>query len=114
MATKRRSHAKNSLYLSVLDEAEALEFKNALSMDGLDAEIALLRVQIKQMLSSEGKLDTRDLYLVLTALSRLISIRYHTTSQQKKGIKEAIGNVLRDIAFPLGLKVGEKFLSRNP
>jgi len=40
------------------------------------------------------------------ALARLVKTRYNITKEQKKGLKEAIGNVLRDIALPLGIGVG--------
>jgi len=39
------------------------------------------------------------------ALERLVKTRYNITKEQKKGLKEAIGNVLRDIALPLGIAV---------
>jgi hypothetical protein len=113
MRRKKSYRTENKLYLSVLDKAEALEFKNALAMDGLDAEIALLRVQIACLLSEADGPDRKELSLILSALARLISTRYNTTKDQKKGLKEAIGNVLRDIALPLGLKLGEKLIERK-
>jgi hypothetical protein len=39
-------------------------------------------------------------------LERLIRTRYNITKEQKKGLKEAIGNVLRDVAIPLGIGIG--------
>ena len=40
------------------------------------------------------------------ALERLIRTRYKITREQRKGLKEAIGNVLKDIALPLGIGIG--------
>ena len=40
------------------------------------------------------------------ALTRLVKTRYKITREQKKGLKEAIGNVLRDVALPLGIGIG--------
>ena len=40
------------------------------------------------------------------ALERLIRTRYKITREQRKGLKEAISNVLRDIALPLGISIG--------
>jgi hypothetical protein len=43
---------------------------------------------------------------VTNALARLVRTRYNITRDQKKGLKEAIANVLRDIALPLGIGIG--------
>ena len=40
------------------------------------------------------------------ALARLVRTRYNITKEQNKGLKEAIGNVLRDVALPLGIGIG--------
>ena len=39
-------------------------------------------------------------------LAKLVRTRYNITKDQKKGLKEAIGNVLRDVALPLGIGIG--------
>jgi hypothetical protein len=39
-------------------------------------------------------------------LARLIKTRYNISKDQKRGLKEAIGNVLKDIALPLGIGIG--------
>ncbi|RAL70698.1 hypothetical protein C1G86_0314 [Dehalococcoides mccartyi] len=39
----------------------------------------------------------------VTTLSRLLSARYNISRQDKGGLKEAIFNVLRDVAVPLGI-----------
>ena len=39
-------------------------------------------------------------------LARLVRTRYNITKEQKKGLKEAIGNVLKDVALPLGIGIG--------
>jgi hypothetical protein len=41
------------------------------------------------------------------ALAHLVKTRYNISKEQRKGLKEAIGNVLRDIAIPLGIGVAE-------
>jgi hypothetical protein len=38
-------------------------------------------------------------------LAGLVKTSYKMSKEQKKGLKEAIGNVLRDIAFPLGIGI---------
>ena len=96
---------KHGFYSKVLDEAEQLDFELASGVEGIDDEIALLRVKIKSILSN----DPENIKLIMQAtntLARLIRTRYNITKDQRKGLKEAIGNVLRDVALPLGIGIG--------
>ena len=100
-----RNARKHGFYAKVLDEVEQLDFELASGVEGIDDEIALLRVKIKSILSD----DPENIKLIMqatNALSRLIKTRYNITKDQKKGLKEAIGNVLRDVALPLGIGLG--------
>jgi len=96
---------KHGFYSKVLDEAEQLDFELASGVEGIDDEIALLRVKIKSLIAH----DPENIKLIMQAtntLARLVRTRYNITKEQKKGLKEAIGNVLRDIALPLGIGIG--------
>jgi hypothetical protein len=96
---------KHGFYSKVLDEAEKLDFEYATGVEGIDEEIALLRVKIKSLISH----DPDNIKLIMQAtntLARLVRTRYNISKKDKKGLKEAIGNVLRDIALPLGIGIG--------
>jgi len=95
---------KHGFYSRVMDEAEQLDFELASGVEGIDDEIALLRVKIKSLLADEPE-NIRLIMQVANALERLVKTRYNITREQKKGLKEAIGNVLRDVAMPLGIAV---------
>ncbi len=93
---------KHGFYSRVLDEAERLDFEQATDVEGLDDEIALLRVKIKSLLAH----DPENIRLIMQAtntLVRLVRTRYNISQDDKKGLKEAIVNVLRDVALPLGI-----------
>ena len=96
---------KPGFYARVLDEADQLDFELASGVEGIDGEIALLRVKIKSLLENEPE-NIRLIMQVTNALERLIRTRYQITKEQRKGLKEAIGNVIKDIALPLGIGVG--------
>ena len=96
---------KHGFYSKVLDEAEQLDLELATGVEGIDDEIALLRVKIKSILEKDPE-NIRLLAAATNALARLVKTRYNITKEQKKGLKEAIGNVLRDIALPLGIGIG--------
>jgi len=96
---------KHGFYAKVLDEAEQLDFELASGVNGIDDEIALLRVKIKSVLEK----DPENINLIMRAtntLATLVKTRYKISKEQRKGLKEAIGNVLRDVAVPLGIGVG--------
>jgi hypothetical protein len=98
-----RGRARRSLYSRALDEAEALEFELAQGVEGIDDEIALLRLKIRSLLER----DPENLKLIMeatTTLARLVTVRYRISADQKKALTSAIGSVLRDLALPLGIK----------
>lgn len=103
--TERAKRKPRSFYLRTLDEAERLEFQAASNIEGIDDEITLMRMQINDLVHQE---DLDDLVKAMRTLARLVSTRYNISRHDKKGIKEAIGNVLRDIALPLGISLGTK------
>lgn len=101
----KASARKPGFYAKVLDEAERLDFELASGVEGIDDEIALLRVKIKSLLENEPE-NIRLIMQATNALERLVRTRYSISKEQRKGLKEAIGNVIRDIALPLGIGVG--------
>ena len=108
---RRQEDVKNSpkvkrrgFYTQALDEAEQLDFELAAGVEGIDDEIALLRVKIKSLLSNDTA-DLKHITQATEALARLVKARYSISREQKKGLKEAITNVIRDVAVPLGISV---------
>ena len=86
-----------------LTKADNLELEKAGEIEGLDNEIALLRVKIKDLIEA----DPENMELLLRAsgtLARLVRTRYQITPEQKATLKDAIRKVLTDIAIPLGIK----------
>jgi len=96
---------KPDFYTKVLDEAERLDFELASGVEGIDGEIALLRVKIKSILEHDPE-NVKLIMQATNALERLIRTRYKITKEQRKGLREAIGNVLREVALPLGIGIG--------
>jgi len=113
-SSKRRPSAKKpGFYARILDDAERLDYEAASGVDGIDDEIALLRVEIKKAMSGGDAANLELLVKATNALERLIRTRYNITKEQRKGLKEAIGTVLRDIAIPLGIKLGAVAIERH-
>lgn len=94
---------KHGFYARVMTEAESLELEEASAIEGLDAEIALIRVKLRHLL--EEYPDRIDLHMkAANMIARLIRTRYNISAEDKKSLKEAIANVLKEVALPLGIK----------
>jgi hypothetical protein len=108
-----RNAVKHDFYLKILDETERFDFEKANGIEGIDEEIALLRLEIKKAIA--GGEDRNLLLLVKAAgaLERLIRTRYQITASQRKGLKEAIQNVIRDVLVPLGVNIGSAVLTKK-
>ena len=98
---------KHGFYSIVLDEEQQRDLI-AIDVEGLDEEIALLRVKIKSLVQRDPE-NMRLIMLATNALAKLIMTRYNIRKEDKQGLKEAIGNVLKDIAIPLGIGISSKF-----
>jgi uncharacterized protein YjcR len=95
---------KHGFYSKVLDREEQLDFEQATRVEGLDDEIAILRVRIKSILRHNPD-NIKLIAQATNALAKLVSTRYNISKKDKKGLKEAINNVLKDVALPLGIGI---------
>jgi hypothetical protein len=105
-----RGTPKPGFYTRVLDEAERLDFELASGVEGIDDEIALLRLEIKKAITGGDPKNLELMVKATNALERLVRTRYNISKEQGKGLKEAIGNVIKDVAIPLGIDIATKKL----
>jgi hypothetical protein len=108
-----RNAVKHGFYARIFDEAEKVDFTVAAGVEGIDEEIALLRLEIKHAISGG---DERNLMLLVKAagaLEKLVRTRYQITSTQRQGLKEAIGNVIKDVLVPLGINIGSAVVTKK-
>ena len=98
----------HGFYSKVLDEEQQREYTQAVEVEGLDSEIALLRVKIKSLVARDP--ENIDLITQGTnALARLTMTKYNINKTDKQGLREAIGNVLKDVVLTLGIGLGSIF-----
>jgi hypothetical protein len=113
MAVKEKGKRKSSprgFYSRALDEAEKLELEEASHIEGIDEEIALLRVKLRELVEEQP--ERTDLHFeAANIIARLVRTRYQITKEQKKSLKEAIQKVLTEVAVPLGVGIGIKAAS---
>ena len=98
---------KHGFYSRALTEAEKIELEEAACVEGIDQEIALLRIKLRELVENEP--DRIDLHLeAANTIARLVKTRYQITKVQKRSLREAIAKVLTEVAVPLGIGVGIK------
>lgn len=100
---------KHGFYSTVLDEKEQAAFDQAISVEGIDEEIALLRVKMISLLERDPE-NIRLISQATNTLIRLMIIKSDVDRKDPKSMKKAIYTVLRDVALPLGIKIGSRFL----
>jgi len=113
MAAKGKSEKKGNprgFYSRALDELKELELEEASHIEGIDEEIALLRMKLRELLEKQP--DKIDLQLeAVNIIARLVRIQYQITREQKKSVREAVQKVLTEVAGPLGIGIGIKVAS---
>ncbi|MGQ9676549.1 MAG: hypothetical protein ACUVX1_12880 [Chloroflexota bacterium] len=108
---KNQNARKHGFYSRALTEAEKLEMEEAVFVEGIDQEIALLRIKLRELIESSP--DRIDLHLeAANTIARLIRTRYQISREQKKSLKEAIHKVLTEVAVPLGIGIGTGIAKR--
>src|SRR5438046_3019095 len=79
-------------YELVLDEAERGLLEDAARIEGLDREIAVLRLRILRRLAAEGAegLDVADVELLIKA----VRVRHAISRREEEDLTEAVAGVL--------------------
>ncbi len=103
------SHADNSkkepnFYDSAMSEAERLLLPQARKVEGLDEEIALLRVKLATVLAEHPE-DTELVLKSVGVLTRVIATRYRLSQKAEQDLYQSVLGVLRGIGgamFPEG------------
>jgi len=103
-APKGNQNARtHGFYSQVLDEAEKLQLDEARAVEGIDEEIAILRVKLLTLINQHP--DRIDMQMIAAStIARLVRTKFNITSGQKKSLKDAITKALTEIAVPLGIK----------
>jgi len=105
----KRKGSLGSFYSQSLGESEKRELEEASNIEGIDQEIALLRLKLRQLLQQQpGRIDLH--FEAANTIARLVKIQYQITREQQTSLKEAIQKVLTEVAVPLGIEVRGEIL----
>jgi hypothetical protein len=94
----------HGFYVKALDEEERQNFQQATEVEGLDSEIALMRVKIQSMVARDPD-NLKMITQAVTALARVIMTKFNISKSDKKTFAEAMENALKDIVIPGGVGV---------
>ena len=95
---------KHGFYSNVLTPDERQSLENAVYVDGIDNEIALLRVKLQSIV----KHDPDNIELIakaVTALTKMLMAR-KSIGKDEGGLKQAVKDALKDLALPVGIGIG--------
>jgi hypothetical protein len=95
---------KHGYYSDILEPEQQREYEEAISVDGLDEEIALMRVKIKSIYEKDPD-NLKLLTLALNSLVKLVIVKYGISKNDKKTLIEKISDVLKNYAFALGFAI---------
>ena len=101
-ATKRRRTPKlaREFYASALEEAERIELEEAAEIEGLDEEIAVLRVKLRKALVEHPE-DRQLMMRGIELLVKAVSARYRLSKQAQEDLAESIDGVIRGVGGAL-------------
>jgi len=101
----KQNRRKHGFYSKALTDASRLHLEEAANIEGVDEEIAVLRLKLRDLVQNHP--DRVDLQIKLAnAIGRMVRTRYQLGKDEKRPVRDAIANVLREVAAPLGIGVG--------
>jgi hypothetical protein len=102
---QRRAKLAQDFYGSALDAAERVGLEAASDIEGLDREIALLRLKLREVLSKRPE-DLQVMLRGIELLVKAVSARYRLSKEAEEHLAESIDGVVRGVG---GLLMPEAF-----
>jgi hypothetical protein len=92
-------------YSRALSKAERVRLAKARQVEGIDQEIALLRLKLRQLVEKHpDKLDL--LFKGVNLLLRAVATRYRLSPRAEDDLSKSITGVLQGVGHALGLEEG--------
>ena len=94
----------HGFYSDALDDAELADLARAREIQGLDEEIALLRVKLKRIARLNPD-NASVLIKALEALSRALVAKHRISGEARAGLDAALSQALTELSNELGIPV---------
>lgn len=82
-----RTSKAESFYERILDEAERSSLAHALEVEGVDQELAMLRLRLRALLEQES-FDFSLMLRAVESVRRLVATRYRLTPEQSQAFSD--------------------------
>jgi hypothetical protein len=99
-AAKRARAAARNFYGQALDQAERQDLERAQEIEGLDDEIALMRVRLKRAVEERPE-DVQLFVKGLDILVRAVGARYRLSPKSRKDLAENLAATLNSLGDQL-------------
>jgi hypothetical protein len=87
--TRRAPARPRGFYVSALNEAERQALSDAMQVDGVDQEIALLRLRLRTAITKQPE-DLSLMFKGIALLARLVATRYGLGKTGREEMQEAL------------------------
>ena len=87
--TRRARATPRGFYVSALSEAERLSLSEAMQVEGVDQEIALLRLRLRSAIAEEPE-DLSLMFKGIALLARVVATRYGLGKTGREEMQEAL------------------------
>ena len=87
--TRRARATPRGFYVAAMTEAERLALAEAMSVDGVDQEIALLRLRLRSAIIAEPK-DLPLMFKGIELLAKVVATRYGLGKTGREEMQEAL------------------------
>ncbi|MDO8472686.1 MAG: hypothetical protein Q7T05_02590 [Dehalococcoidia bacterium] len=102
-ALRKSAPGSTGFYSRAFEETDRDDLFDAAQAEGLDDEVAVLRLLLRRLLKEQP--DEVKLQLdTVNMIAKTLRVRYQLSTEQKNSMKEAIFKVLTEVAIPLGIK----------
>lgn len=102
---------KHGFYSKVMNSAEKRNLTVANGIDGIDDEIAVLRVKLRNVLAKEPE-NIKLIMAAAAVLAGLLKVSAELNKDQKKSVKESIGKLIQEVAMQAGVQVTGNLIGR--
>ena len=98
----REVPTRETFYASALEAADRHDLAVAREVDGIDDEVALLRLQLRRHLADGGDVDPKLVQSAVRLLMQALLAQHRLSPRQADGLGEALASVLEEFGEVLG------------
>ncbi len=102
MAGRNKRKEGGNFYRAALTEAERMRLPKAREAEGIDEEIAALRVKLFSAMQERPQ-RLQQLAMGMGMLVRMVAVRYRMSPESKEDLEASIAGVLNGIGRTMGL-----------